>query len=238
MIKLQTIAALELSNICTLSCKYCVNRFIIDTPSRYQGIMQDDVFDAACSVIKQTVKNGTQKEVWMNGIGESFLDKQLFKRIAIIRSIIGKDRFLGMSTNATLISKNNIDAICDCGLSQLDISLHSPEAVRKALPLLKNKKIKVLLTKGAVEPSHNWCGQLEPENEIELNDKIKSDCPLVVEGRGYVSVEGIITPCCFDYRNLGAYGTVFASDIFDKEIKHFELCKTCHLTISSKYYIM
>jgi len=59
-------------------------------------------------------------------------------------------------------------------------------------------------------------------------------CHPLIEGRGYIQADGNITPCCYDYRDLGKYGTVFDKDILQKEIKPFALCKTCHQQIPNE----
>jgi len=56
-------------------------------------------------------------------------------------------------------------------------------------------------------------------------------CDPLIQGMGYISSEGWLTPCCYDYRLLGAYGHVNDKDLLEKEIKPYELCKTCHQAI-------
>jgi len=229
MITLQTITTIELSSYCNLECKYCINRLIKDTPERQQGLMTDKVFDKTCELLQRLCDQGTQREVNLNGNGESLLDYKLLDRIPIIREIVG-DRHIGLSTNGVLVTKQMAIDLKESGITQLDISPHSPYHARKAAHNMFNTGMKNgIVSMGCIVMSHNWAGQLEPEHQI--NCLLNNHCEPLIEGRGYVLNEGNITPCCYDYRNLGVYGTVFDDDILERPIKPYELCHTCHQQI-------
>jgi hypothetical protein len=226
---LQTVTTLELSTKCNLSCEYCINRLLEINADRTPMIMPDDVFNASCVIIEQLCKNGTQREINLNGNGESLLDPQLIKRIGIIREIVGKERFVGLSTNGTLVTPEIASQLANAGLSQIDVSPHLPYAARKAANLLFEAGMKVHVNFGPITMSHNWANQIEPEYRIKC--KIHNQCDPLIEGRGYILAEGNITACCYDYRNLGIFGTVYALDILSRPIKPYALCKSCHQTI-------
>ena len=103
MITLQTITTIELSSICNLQCLYCINRKLTESSVRRAGLMTDEVFDRACDILKELVRRGTQREIFLNGNGESTLDYQLVDRIKTVREIVG-DRHIGLSTNGLLIN--------------------------------------------------------------------------------------------------------------------------------------
>ena len=228
--KLQTITTLELSNICNLSCKYCINRLIPSVSCRTPGIMTDNAFVRSCDLIQKLCDKGTQREIFLNGNGESLLDSKIIERIGIIREIMGKDRQIGLSTNGLLIDENMTRKLSASGLSRLDISCHSPYHTRRAAHLLTRVGMQGIVSFGAILQSHNWAGQLEPENTIDC--KLNNICDPLIEGRGYILCEGNITPCCYDYRNLGVFGTVFAIDkALDAEVRAYQLCETCHQRI-------
>lgn len=230
MITLQTITTIELSSICNLKCLYCINRLIKNEPKRRQGLMTDDVFDAACKVLQKLCDNGTQREVNLNGNGESTLDYQLINRIDVIREIMGLDRHIGLSTNGVLLTRALAKELKESGITQVDISPHSPYHARRAAYIMHETGIqKGIVSMGCMVMSHNWAGQLEPEHQI--NCILKNVCEPLIEGRGYILSEGNITPCCYDYRNLGVFGSVFDEDILDHEIKPYELCHDCHQVI-------
>lgn len=192
--------------------------------------MTTDVFNATCDILRTLCANGTQREINLNGNGESFLDYQLIERIKIIREIVGPDRHIGLSTNGMLVNRAIAKEVVESGLTQLDISPHQPYWARKAAHIMHEAGMKKgQVSFGCIIMSHNWAGQLEKEHQIQC--QLENHCEPLIEGRGYVLSEGNITPCCYDYRNLGIFGTVFDEDILERPIKPYKLCHTCHQQI-------
>jgi len=229
---LKTITTIELSNICNLKCLYCINRLLVKHPSRTPGIMCDEVFDRTLEVLKMLCDRGTQREVNMNGNGESCLDPDLPERIRRVKDIVGLDRKVGMSTNGVNMTYELAKALKDSGLDQLDISPHSVYYARRAVIYM----VKAgwaghgIINNGPINASHNWAGQLEPEHSIECQlNGLK--CDPLIEGRGYVQAEGNISPCCYDFRNLGVFGNIFDEGLLDRPMKPYRLCYTCHQRI-------
>ena len=230
MITLQTITTIELSSICNLACLYCINRKLVESPVRQAGLMDDETFKKTCELLQKLVDKGTQREVNMNGNGESTLDYRLCDRIAAIREIFGKGRHIGLSTNGLLMTNDLAKKLKESGLTQIDVSPHSPYHARRAAHILYEEKFpKGMVSMGCMTMSHNWAGQLEPEHTI--NCQLRIQCDPLIEGRGYVLSEGQVTPCCYDYENLGVYGSVFDDDILERPIKPYLLCTTCHQKI-------
>lgn len=222
---LKTITTIELSSICNLECRYCINRLLVKHPARNPGIMSDEVFEQSLKVLEVLCRRGTQKEVNMNGNGESCLDPKLCDRIRAVREIVG-DRQVALSTNGLNMTPELAKNLKDSGIDRVDISPHSPFHVRRAVIMMSDAGLVGIVNMGPMIMSHNYAGQLEPENSIEVRFDLR--CDPLLEGRGYIQSEGNVTPCCFDYRNLGVFGTVFDEDLFEREIRPFELCKTCH----------
>lgn len=229
MTTLKTICTIELSNICNLKCLYCVNRLLVKHSERKPGIMSDEVFNATLDLLRQTMSMGTQKEVNMNGNGESTLDTQIIPRICAVRDVIGHNE-LRLSTNGLTMTEGLIKALKDSGLDQLDVSVHSPYHARKTVDLMLKVGMPGVINGAAISSTHNWCDQIEEEHRVK-NRIVGSQCDPLIEGRGYVLAEGGITPCCYDYQNLGVFGTVLDEDIFDVEYGPYELCKNCHQVI-------
>ena len=228
MITLKTITTIELSSICNLSCLYCVNRLLVKHPAREPGIMNHKVFNSSLYWLDKLCKQGTQKEVNVNGNGESCLDPMLVKRIDWIKVIMG-DRPVNFSTNAVNMTENLAKGLASTGIDRIDLSVHSPFHTRKAIQIMKKARLTIGINPGAIIMSHNWAGQLEPENSVEMHFTLP--CDPLIEGRGYIQSEGNVTPCCYDYRNLGVFGHVFDDDLLEREIKPYELCTTCHQVI-------
>lgn len=236
MIKLQTITGIELSNLCNLKCSYCINKDIVKSSVRDVGLMSDDTFNATTIILEQLVKRGTQQEIWMNGNGESLLDLQVVNRVQIVKRIVGNLQ-VGISTNGFLMSDEIAAGLKAAGIDRVDISSHVLDAAIQAQRICMKNGIKAGISTGVIFSNHNWAGQVD---NLKPNPNLSNvTCKPLLEGRGYVQKEGSISPCCYDYRNLGAFGTVFDADILDRVIKPFELCETCHQQIPAiikEYY--
>ena len=228
MITLKTITTIELSSVCNLSCLYCVNRLLKDDQSRSPGIMHYQTFDRSLYWLDRLCKQDTQKEVNINGNGESCLDPNLIMRARKVKNVVG-NRPVSFSTNGINMTYEIAKALAGTGIDQIDLSVHSPYHTRKAIQIMQKAGLKVGVNPGAVIMSHNWAGQLEPEHCVDINFNIQ--CDPLIQGRGYIQSEGNISPCCYDFRNLGTFGHVFDDDLLEKEIKPYELCETCHQTI-------
>lgn len=228
MITLKTITTIELSNVCNLTCRYCVNRLLIAHPRRDPGIMTDFVFEASLELLKQLCDNNTQQEVNVNGTGESCLDPALVERIIKVKEIM-KDRPVMFCTNGVNMTAKLAGRLKYSGIDKIDLSVHSPFHARRAVEFFAHIGFQAQYTLGVLVAPHNWAGQLEPENQYSILPSLP--CTPLIEGRGYILKEGTLTPCCYDYKNLGVFGTVFDEDILEKEIKPYSLCKTCHQVI-------
>ncbi len=235
MITLKTITTIELSSICNLSCLYCVNRLLAKHPARAAGIMKDKVFKGSLYWLNRLCNQGTQQEVNINGNGESCLDPELIMRAKRIKDVMG-DRRVSFSTNGINMTDNLAMGLEVAGIDQVDLSIHSPFHTRKAIQILQKAGLKVGVNPGVITMSHNWAGQLEPENSVDINFHIQ--CDPLIQGRGYIQSEGAVTPCCYDYRNLGVFGHVFDNDLLEREIKPYELCETCHQIIPEDMKIL
>jgi hypothetical protein len=229
MITLQTITTIELSSICNLSCKYCINRLLVKDPERKPGIMKDEIFDMALFWLQALVMRGTQKEVNLNGNGESCLDPKLCERIRRVKKIMGPGRQVGMCTNGANMTPDLARDLKASGIDRVDLSPHSPWHARRAVSMMSDAGIKGIINWGSIVMSHNWAGQLEPENAIEC--RLQNPCDPLIQGRGYILSEGNVTPCCYDFRNLGVFGHVLDNDLLSREIRPYELCGTCHQVI-------
>lgn len=227
MITLRTITTIELSNKCNLSCAYCVNR-LMPKHGREYGIMDDYTFEKSLELLKILCTRGTQREVNLNGTGESCLDPQLPKRIRMTKDIMGS-RKVNMCTNGVNLTPELAREIKNAGIDQIDLSPHSPAHARRAARIMAKEGLHGILSLGAISTPHNWAGQLEPHNTVEMGYTLP--CDPLLEGRGYIAREGWISPCCYDFHELGKFGTVLDADILDKPMRPFSLCATCHQVI-------
>lgn len=232
MIALKTITTIELSSACNLACKYCINRLITKNSDRTPGIMADAVFERSLHWLDKLCRAGTQKEVNLNGNGESTLDPSLIKRIGMVREVVGQNRRVSFCTNGVNMNSEFAQALKGSGINNVDVSPHSAYHARRAISYLIDAGHTVICTPGAIIQTHNWAGQLEPEHTVRCRLIIR--CDPLIEGRGYIQSEGSVTPCCYDYRNLGTFGHVEEDDLDQKPIAPYELCKTCHQQIPNE----
>ena len=226
--KINTITTIELSSICNLKCKYCINR-LMRKNGRMPRIMSDVVFDKSLYWLSQLIERGTQKEVNLNGNGESLLDPQFIKRAKAVKDVMGKGTVM-LSTNGTLVTDAMAKAIKEeSGINRIDLSLHDAYAARKAVDLFFKYQIYGQLNTGPILSTHSWAGQLESEHTIPFKGKIK--CDPLIEGRAYIDSDGDVVPCCYDYLKKGKIGNVFDEHLLDRECRPFSLCDTCHQEI-------
>jgi len=228
MTTLMTINTIELANVCNLACSYCINRKMAKTPVRSPGIMTDEIFDLACYWLEELIEQGTQQEVNLNGNGESTLDPQLAARAARVVQIV-EGRQVSFCTNGLTMTDKLAKDLKHAGIKRVDLSLHNAAAARRAADILLANGIAGTLAAGAVAAPHNWADQIEPEYRVKV--RIQLQCDPLIEGRGYIQREGFVTPCCYDYRNLGVYGHVQDKNLLTRPMKRFELCDTCHQVI-------
>lgn len=200
-----------------------------DSDIRKFGIMSDIIFDKTLYWLQRLMDMGTQKEVNVNGNGEATLDSKLCERIKQVKEIVG-DNQVAFCTNGLTMTPMLALSLKDSGIDRVDVSAHSAYDARKAIDIMVDAGLtRGVLATGAMTSPHNWAGQLPKEDSVTV--RLKVDCNPLIEGRGYVQSDGSVTPCCYDYRSLGAFGDVEEMDLLDREMKPFKLCEGCHQVI-------
>lgn len=223
--KLQTLATIELSSACNLSCEYCINKDIFGSEVREYGIMSDETFDRSMHWLRLMVDRGTQQEINLNGNGESTLDPQLIRRAGRIKAIVGKDREVILTTNGLTMTEEYAFALQDSAIDRVDVSPHSPyHGTRANYYLRKVADVRGILSVGMMTDPHTWAGQLNWLPEVGF----AIPCLPLIQGRGYIQMEGDVVPCCYDYLNLGTYGNVYDDNLDKQEVTTFGLCEDCH----------
>lgn len=225
---LKTINTIELSSKCNLACKYCVNRLIEKNSTRKPGIMSEETFEKTLLWLKKLIDQGTQKEVNLNGNGESTLDPDLLTRIARVKSVVGNNQ-VGLCTNGLLMTNEYARKLKDSGIDKVDVSPHSFYHARKAVQCMFEVRMNGVVSMGAVQSPHNWAEQLADEHSVKV--RLNNNCDPLIDGRGYVQSEGNVTPCCYDYRNLGVFGSVYSDNLLSMPIYSYSLCHQCHQKI-------
>ena len=219
---IHTINTIEVSTLCQLKCKYCINPLMKD-----KGIMTEDIFEQSLYWLEILCRRGTQQEVNMNGNGEATLDPNLPRRVRKVKDIVG-DRTVELCSNAVGVTREMVIELLDNGLDKFDLSPHNPYEVRRLVSETHDLKINGIINMGSFTASHNWAGQLPEQYQIKMTYTLP--CLPMIEGRAHILSDGKVVPCCYD-RGMGLIGTVFDDDLLSRPLNKFELCKTCHQII-------
>jgi hypothetical protein len=226
--RITTITTIELSSACNMACLYCVNRLMEKTSDRKPAIMSDEVFDRSLFWLKRLVERGSQGEVNLNGNGEPLLDPQIVDRIKQTRRAVGPAVKVQFSSNGVLVTKEIAEALKESGIDEVHLSIHSLYHARRAAHLLMDAGVMMRANFLTLISAHNWAGQLEPEHCIPEGRLPILPCDPLERGRAYIQAEGDVVPCCYDYRNIGRFGSVFDNDLLQRDYGRFSLCDTCH----------
>jgi radical SAM protein with 4Fe4S-binding SPASM domain len=105
--KLNVVMA-ETTNLCNLDCEFCFRKVI----RRKQGIMSNG--------LAEHIINQCECDFSLQGCGEPFLDKDIFKKIVMVKN---KGLKLFLSTNGTLLTEDIICRIVDSKLDILNVSI-------------------------------------------------------------------------------------------------------------------
>ncbi|MDZ4251326.1 MAG: radical SAM protein, partial [Sulfuritalea sp.] len=170
------------------------------------------------------VRQGTQTELSLTGIGESLMHPRFFEAVAAARAVIGPQRPLIITTNGILLN----DAACQTLKEfspQVFISLHRPE---KAGPAVEAAKRAGIFSGANPAPSisaFDWAGQVK-----WFVSAPRVPCDYLRQGWGVVLVDGRVTTCCLDATGGGSFGTVW-----DKpeslRMSPWKLCESCHMEV-------
>ena len=229
MSQIKTIEGIELSSLCELACKYCINADIDLVPGRRREIMSDEIFGWACHILQELVDRGTQGKILnMNGNGESLLDPDVVQRARMLKSIVGQDRKLQFSTNGIRLTLRLAMDLRAAGVDNIEISPHSVlHAAAAAQHIGRARFSEININLGTIGAPHEWAGQKRwlPHGEQLVPEE---RCIPLKEGRIYIQSDGSVVPCCYDYQILSGVGHISDTDILEQELVPYELCKSCH----------
>lgn len=210
---------IELTTRCNLRCRYCPS----PQKLRPHEDMTWETFEAALDVVKFFVKQGTQTELSLTGIGESLMHPRFFEAVAAARTTIGPNRPLIVTTNGLLLD----DAACQTlkeFYPQVFISLHRPEKAGPAIEAARRAGIFRGANPAPSISAFDWAGQVK-----WFVSAPRTPCDYLRQGWGVVLVDGRITTCCMDATGGGTFGTVWDNPE-TLRMSPFSLCNSCHMT--------
>lgn len=192
--------------------------------------MSDTVWQATLGLIWRLCRKGTQTEVSLTGIGEAVLHPKFVEWVEDLRSVIGYERPLVVSTNGTEFRSGG--PMTDFDMKRLAdvrphffVSLHRPEVAQPAINRLKSFGIRVDTNTAFATSSLDWAGQVK-----WVATMARSECQYLRRGWGVVRQDGQITTCCMDAHTKHAFGTVF-DPVGQLELKPHALCDNCQLDV-------
>lgn len=111
--------AVEVSNLCNLSCSYCC----IHEQKAPQGLMSPRVFGKAVELHLLSGK----KEIILHNIGEPFMNPDIYEYIYYAK---GKGLKVHLSTNNTLLDSEDIDALVELNIDLIVVSIHKGQKLQ------------------------------------------------------------------------------------------------------------
>lgn len=196
--------------------------------------MPMSVYLRALEWVRFYVRKGTQTELNLAGIGETFLVPDLVERVRLAREAAGPNVAIVWATNGTHVTKELADALKQY-TPRLWVSFHNVMIARKACKILSDAG---LLVGVSLDPSLNandWAGFVKEENVTGVRG-VSFPCPWMGKGRAFVTWEGKILTCCLDASGESQIGHV-DDPIGMVKTQPWRACKQCHQVIEEPGWI-
>lgn len=140
---------LEVTNQCNFDCAFCPDHKM----KRKRGSMK---LEQAQALLNEMAEHKMAREVRLHLMGEPFLHPKLF---SIISHGSQAGLYLSLTTNASLMTPKNVDRLLASGLSELVVSLQTPDresfTIRGAPPRMSfesyEEKVKHLVRRAVEE---------------------------------------------------------------------------------------
>lgn len=218
-----SIQQIEFTTHCNLKCVYCPS----PQKMRPHEHLSRENFAHTMKWIRHFVAAGTQRDIWLHGIGESMLHPEFHAMVGEMRAEF-PNLTLALSSNGLLLrTENGGEAHCAAlarNRVRLDISLHRADLIGDGILNARKAGVLNMLTAGpALEPV-DWAGQLK-----WASAEPRRECHFMRQGVALVYADGRITTCCVDARGYGVFAHV-ADDPAPGVLpmmKLHELCGRC-----------
>ncbi|MFA6118169.1 MAG: radical SAM protein [Sphingomonas sp.] len=218
---IKTIQQIEISSRCNLRCSYCVHGND-KAMTRVKLDMGEGTWRAALRWVEHFVRQGTQGELNLAGVGESTLHPRFPGMIAEARAVVGPYRDIIFATNGILVTPALIEAIKPFQ-PKVWVSTHQPARAAHAIQGLKDAGlIAGISMDGALNPN-DWAGQVD-----WIKPSYRFPCPWLTSGHGFVAASGAILTCCLDVTAGSALEDVSALPRSDVKTQPWHLCKSCY----------
>jgi hypothetical protein len=217
---------IEMTSRCNLACKYCVHKKM----PRAKQDMDHATYVKSLEVAARFVKEGTQSELNLAGIGESTMHPRFVDYVNMAREAVGDDCFLVLSTNGVGVTRKMVQGIAPSRIA-VWVSPHRPEKAADAIRWFNEYGLLRGLSEGAWTASVDWAGQLDWPVTADTKN---APCPWIPNGRATVFSDGRVSRCCFDSDGCGVMGTI--DDLLDGMpllTGAYKLCGSCHHSVNN-----
>lgn len=234
MTKITSLHQIELTSLCNLRCGYCPSPQIMagKHPNRPALDMTLETFLRALEWVKHFVKQGTQTELNIAGIGESTLHPLLLTFVRLAREAVGPDVKIIFATNGLLMTEELARALLPYR-PEIHVSLHQVEKGIKADRILRSLGFAGGRTLDPATGQNDWAGQVGPE----WKGNYRFPCPWAHKGHAFAYADGAIGSCCLDANGSGKFGHV-NDEIGSLPWKPNEsLCARCYQILPASYGI-
>lgn len=215
---------IELSTFCNLRCKYCPHFPELPRKKEHMGW---DTFVRSMDLVRYFVRQGTQTELSLTGIGEAMLHPRFLEMAVYAREVIGWERMLTITTNGLLLDDQMAADLAPLRPAVF-VSLHRPERAALAVEAAKRHGILAGTNSSFATSAFNWAGT--QSNWFVSAPRIP--CEYLRSGWCVVLVDGRITTCCLDPDGRGVFGDV-RDDPEMLQMGPHALCETCHMEVPS-----
>lgn len=219
---------IELTTRCNLKCHYCPHH---PNLPREKVDMEWPTFEAALDLVRFFVRQGTQTELSLTGIGESMLHPRFVEMVAEARAAIGPERMLTVTTNGLLLDEEMARVIAPFRPAVF-VSLHRPEKAAPAMVAARKHGILAGRNTAFADNAFNWAGYQENWTPMVSAPNIK--CEFLRAGWCVVLVDGRIATCCLDADGSSVIGKL-GDDPESLMLKPWGAerkgCSACHMEV-------
>jgi hypothetical protein len=229
---------IEVSSRCSLRCVYCTSPSIVagKYPNRPSVDMSRETFEAALEHVKFFLRRGTQGELNLAGIGESFLNENFLTFVELAREAHPFGHIL-LATNGLHLTEAIAKELARLK-TRLWVSLHRPEKAGLAVSIAKTAGILDGVSMDPALNSDSWADQVAwPKAYVA-----PIQCHWIRAGWCMVMAHGQVTSCCLDAQGLGVIGHVNDTPgaLGDKGTwvtKPYKLCASCQQVLAIKGHV-
>lgn len=193
---------IELSTRCQLRCVYCPH---FPNLPRKKEDMTRDTFNATLDLVRFYVRQGTQTELSLTGIGEAMLHPDFLEYATLAREAIGPQRRLVITTNGILLTEEMAKSLVSIH-PLIYISLHRPEKAGLAIEIAKKYGLLEGVNSSFATSAFDWAGSMQGRWFVSAP---RIQCEYLRSGWAVILVDGRVATCCLDADGSSTIGTVW-----------------------------